>query len=136
MPSEWTSRPVQRSLCQTLLHRCTHLSATLLDAPFTCAVPCSVPIPLPHTGSLAAYARTKYPALILGAISSSSPVEASALFTAYDETVRRVLPPECAKNIVAATAVVQQRLFTSDEAAVRRKELACHSPGSSSLASA
>ncbi|PHJ18356.1 serine carboxypeptidase s28 protein [Cystoisospora suis] len=72
-----------------------------------------------YPGSLAAYARAKYPALILGAISSSSPVEASALFTEYDQTVRRVLPLECVENITAATAVVQKRLFSSDEAAAR-----------------
>ncbi|KEP64337.1 UNVERIFIED_CONTAM: serine carboxypeptidase s28 protein [Hammondia hammondi] len=71
-----------------------------------------------YPGSLAAYARAKYPASILGAVSSSSPVEASALFQAFDHAVQRVLPAACTAQIKAATAVVERRLFTSEEEAV------------------
>ncbi|CBZ50362.1 protein F23B2.12, partially confirmed by transcript evidence, related [Neospora caninum Liverpool] len=72
-----------------------------------------------YPGSLAAYARSKYPASILGAISSSSPVEASALFQAFDQTVQRVLPSACTSQIKAATAIVERRIFTSEEEAVK-----------------
>ncbi|ESS30306.1 serine carboxypeptidase s28 protein [Toxoplasma gondii VEG] len=72
-----------------------------------------------YPGSLAAYARAKYPASILGAVSSSSPVEASALFQAFDRVVQRVLPAACTAKVKAATAVVERRLFSGEEEAVK-----------------
>ncbi|PFH32679.1 hypothetical protein BESB_012910 [Besnoitia besnoiti] len=79
-----------------------------------------------YPGSLAAYARSKYPASILGAIASSAPVQASAAFTAFDATVGRVLPAACRDRVKAATAVVQRRVFAGDaEAAETAAKFGC-----------
>lgn len=71
-----------------------------------------------YSGSLAAWARLKYPHLIHAAVSSSAPILAVADFKGYDEVVRQALTfssPSCAKNVNEAALLVENRLKTSSD---------------------
>ncbi|CDI84309.1 serine carboxypeptidase S28, putative [Eimeria acervulina] len=63
-----------------------------------------------YPGSLAAFARLKYPFLISGAISSSSPLQAKESFFAFDAAVKAGLPPRCAAAAAAGLAALSSRM--------------------------
>lgn len=66
-----------------------------------------------YPGSLAAWARLKYPHLIHAAVSSSGPVLAQLNFKSYDEVVKQSLTassPQCAKNVHSAALQVADAL--------------------------
>ncbi|XP_019486777.1 PREDICTED: thymus-specific serine protease [Hipposideros armiger] len=93
-----------------------------------------------YAGSLAAWARLKFPHLIFAAVASSAPVRAVLDFSAYNEVVSRSLTsaaiggsPECRTAASIAFTEVERRLRAGGAArAALRKELgACASLGRS-----
>ncbi|XP_036128234.1 thymus-specific serine protease [Molossus molossus] len=89
-----------------------------------------------YAGSLAAWARLKFPHLFFAAVASSAPVRAVLDFSAYNEVVSRSLTsaaiggsPECRAAASTAFAEVERRLRAGGEArAALRTELgACAS---------
>eukprot|EP00920_Eleutheroschizon_duboscqi_P010815 GHVT01025434.1.p1 GENE.GHVT01025434.1~~GHVT01025434.1.p1 ORF type:complete len:525 (+),score=17.00 GHVT01025434.1:411-1985(+) len=71
-----------------------------------------------YPGALAAYARTKYPALILGAVASSCPVEARENFSEYDRAVKAALDSDCGHLIQQTTQIIERRLFSGNRTMV------------------
>lgn len=63
-----------------------------------------------YAGSLAAYYRMKFPDMVVGALSSSGPVQARALFEEYDRHVATVAGPDCAKRIRSVVADIESQL--------------------------
>lgn len=72
-----------------------------------------------YAGSLAAYYRSKYPDLVVGALSSSGPVRAKADFEEYDLHVSTVAGPECRAIMKTAVRQVEDSLGDKD----RMKEI-------------
>ncbi|KAL8436383.1 hypothetical protein ACSSS7_001783 [Eimeria intestinalis] len=60
--------------------------------------------------ALAAFARVKYPALISGSISSSSPVLAKEKFVSFDRKVQQGLPDSCRAAAAAAVAALNRNV--------------------------
>lgn len=70
-----------------------------------------------YAGSMAAWARLKYPHLIQGALASSAPVFAKADFYEYYEVVTESIRrqnPKCANDIKAAFDSVEELLFAKN----------------------
>lgn len=63
-----------------------------------------------YPGALAAFSRSKYPFLISGAISSSSPLKAKETFWEFDLAVKDGLPPDCRAAAAAAIAALDARV--------------------------
>nr|KAF6291419.1 serine protease 16 [Myotis myotis] len=91
-----------------------------------------------YAGSLAAWARLKFPHLLFAAVASSAPVRAVLDFSAYNEVVSRSLTntaiggsPECRAAVSTAFAEVERRLRAGEEArtALRAELGACSSLG-------
>ncbi|XP_045862073.1 thymus-specific serine protease [Meles meles] len=91
-----------------------------------------------YAGSLAAWARLKFPHLIFASVASSAPVRAVLDFSEYNEVVSRSLmstavggSPECRAAASAAFAEVERRLRAGREArgALRAELGACSSLG-------
>ena len=74
-----------------------------------------------YPGSLAAYARLKFPNLFVGALASSGPVQAKANFEEYDLTVARVAGPECAAAMKKVVKQVEDSL-TDDKRLLQIKK--------------
>uniref|UniRef100_A0A0A9XTD3 Putative serine protease K12H4.7 n=1 Tax=Lygus hesperus TaxID=30085 RepID=A0A0A9XTD3_LYGHE len=76
-----------------------------------------------YAGSLAAWARLKYPHLIHAAVSTSGPLLAEANFKQYDEVVRESLAAsskQCAANVHQAALTVEQLLKKGDSEDVEK----------------
>ncbi|XP_066209631.1 thymus-specific serine protease [Saccopteryx leptura] len=91
-----------------------------------------------YAGSLAAWARLKFPHLLFAAVASSAPVRAVLDFSSYNEVVSRSLTsaaiggsPECRAAASSAFAEVEQRLRAGGavRAALRAELGACASLG-------
>ncbi|XP_045722042.1 thymus-specific serine protease [Mirounga angustirostris] len=91
-----------------------------------------------YAGSLAAWARLKFPHLIFASVASSAPVRAVLDFSEYNEVVSRSLTstavggsPECLAAASAAFAEVERRLRAGPgaRAALRAELGACSSLG-------
>ncbi|XP_054420796.1 thymus-specific serine protease [Pteronotus mesoamericanus] len=91
-----------------------------------------------YAGSLAAWARLKFPHLLFAAVASSAPVRAVLDFSAYNEVVSRSLTstaiggsPECRAAVSTAFAEVGRRLRAGGAArtALRAQLGACASLG-------
>ncbi|KAJ3439506.1 protease s28 pro-x carboxypeptidase-related [Anaeramoeba flamelloides] len=67
-----------------------------------------------YSGVLSAWFRTKYPHLIDGAFSGSSPVLSTTDFTSYNELVESRLPTECVDSIGSAVTEINNLLETID----------------------
>jgi len=67
-----------------------------------------------YSGSLAAWARLKYPHLFHGAFAASAPVQAQLDFPQYFEVVSRSVGASCSARIGESTAQVTELLQTSD----------------------
>lgn len=106
LTSEQALADLGRFVAHLKKSRAEHCGLDYLDIPVV-VFGCSYP------GALAAYFRSKYPAAILGAVASSSPVEAVENFTQYDATVKSQLPGECVDIIQAATRIVESYLFSA-----------------------
>ncbi|KAL8452274.1 hypothetical protein Emed_001435 [Eimeria media] len=65
---------------------------------------------VPDSGALAAFARVKYPALISGSISSSSPVLAQEKFVSFDLKVQQGLPDSCRAAAAAAITALNRNV--------------------------
>ncbi|OEH74251.1 serine carboxypeptidase [Cyclospora cayetanensis] len=63
-----------------------------------------------YPGALAAFSRMKYPFLISGAISSSSPIKAIEEFRAFDSVVKNSLPNSCRDAAAAAFAALNNKI--------------------------
>lgn len=59
---------------------------------------------------MAAFSRAKYPFLVSGAISSSSPLKAKETFWEFDLAVKNGLPPDCRAAAAAAIAALDARV--------------------------
>ncbi|XP_078302594.1 thymus-specific serine protease [Panthera onca] len=89
-----------------------------------------------YAGSLAAWARLKFPHLIFASVASSAPVRAVLDFSEYNEVVSRSLTseavggsPECRAAAAAAFADVERRLLAGGAArAALRAELGACAP--------
>ncbi len=68
-----------------------------------------------YPGSLAAYYRSRYPKLAVGALSSSGPVIAQENFEEYDHHVWKVAGSDCAGQIQKVVAQVEAALNNSEE---------------------
>ena len=68
-----------------------------------------------YAGSLAAYYRQKYPELVVGALSSSGPVQAKANFEEYDKHVATVAGPQCLGNIKKVVKQVEDSFSNPKE---------------------
>ncbi|CAB0016347.1 unnamed protein product [Nesidiocoris tenuis] len=78
-----------------------------------------------YSGSLAAWARLKYPHLVHAAVSTSGPLLAEANFKSYDEVVKRALAassPKCAANVHKAALAVEDLLKTPHGPSVLSKK--------------
>ncbi|XP_045442760.1 thymus-specific serine protease [Pipistrellus kuhlii] len=93
-----------------------------------------------YAGSLAAWARLKFPHLLFAAVASSAPVRAVLDFSAYNKVVSRSLTNtaiggslECRAAVSTAFAEVERRLHVGDEArkALKAELGACSSLGRS-----
>lgn len=73
-----------------------------------------------YPGSLAAWSRSKYPGLIQGAISSSSPIAARREFKEFDKIVATSIPEDCRVNLMKLTQAVETALTDDNEKSVRR----------------
>ncbi|KAM8781994.1 thymus-specific serine protease [Rhynchonycteris naso] len=91
-----------------------------------------------YAGSLAAWARLKFPHLFFAAVASSAPVRAVLDFSSYNEVVSRTLTstaiggsPECRAAVSSAFAEVERRLRVGGavRAALRAELGACASLG-------
>lgn len=89
-----------------------------------------------YAGSLAAWARLKYPHLIFASVASSAPVQAVLDFSEYNQVVSRSLmsvaiggSAECREAASAAFAEVERRLRAgrATQAALRADLVACGS---------
>ncbi|RWS03270.1 putative serine protease K12H4.7-like protein, partial [Dinothrombium tinctorium] len=56
-----------------------------------------------YAGSLAAWMRLKYPKQVIGAVSSSGPVQAELNFKQYLDVISKAIGPDCASNVRKAT---------------------------------
>lgn len=63
-----------------------------------------------YAGSLAAYYRSVYPQLVVGALSSSGPVQARANFEEYDRVVHDRVGDRCARAMRAAVTEAENAL--------------------------
>nr|XP_055178121.1 thymus-specific serine protease [Nyctereutes procyonoides] len=89
-----------------------------------------------YAGSLAAWARLKFPHLIFASVASSAPVRATLDFSEYNEVVSRSLTrtalggsPECRAAASAAFAEVERRLHAGGATrSALRSELGACSP--------
>jgi pimeloyl-ACP methyl ester carboxylesterase len=70
-----------------------------------------------YAGSLAAFYRMKYPNLVVGALSSSGPVQAHENFEAYDHHVNDVAGPKCAAKMRQVVAEAEAALNNPDDLA-------------------
>jgi pimeloyl-ACP methyl ester carboxylesterase len=65
-----------------------------------------------YSGSLAAWARAKYPNLFHGAFATSAPLQAQLEFHQYFDVVARSVGPQCAANLKASTRELEYMLQT------------------------
>ncbi len=65
-----------------------------------------------YSGSLAAWARLKYPNLFVGAFATSAPVQAQLDFSQYFDVCARSLGAQCSKNLASSTATLTTLLGT------------------------
>lgn len=75
-----------------------------------------------YSGSLAAYYRQKYPSLVVGALSSSGPVQAKENFEEYDRHVATVAGPECLANIKKVVKQVESAFSNSKELSLLKEK--------------
>lgn len=74
-----------------------------------------------YSGMLAAYYRSHYPNLVVGALASSAPVMAKAYFTGYDERTAKTVGPECSSNVLVATKEVENAMNDNNRMAEIKK---------------
>jgi serine protease 16 len=65
-----------------------------------------------YSGSLAAWARLKYPNLFAGSFATSAPVQAQLDFQQYFDVVSMSVGQSCSDNLAASTAALTNLLNT------------------------